>query len=1018
MKRSWIKQAWALAVLGLALSALLFWSLWRRPAGAPPTGADVPPEGAAPARPGARPRAPAARARQPGSVAGRVAEPAGAPVAGAMVCATVESGAMSLVEAREPVCAPAAQDGRYTLSGLLPARWRISASAPGHRPAHYVAPDALRAPFLDLGAGEARTGVDLTLAPGGVEVKGQVEDIGGGAISGALVMISRFGPHDVVVARSDAQGSYAAWVDEGPYMARAEADGYSVGFKDGVAPGPALKLLLTPASVLAGRVLEAGTGAPVEGAKISLESEEAFGMMPGAGAAHALSDAEGRFRVDRLPPGRYRILARAVGRFGQARESVVLGVGQTSSEVVVEVHPARTLTGRVEIAPDGAPCKSGNVGLMDTASGGMVGVPVEADGAVRFDGVLPGKYQVLVRCTNQPAEPSYPPVEVRDVDVEGLVWTVRAGLTIRGRVVDRDGGPVRANVHAHAPEMMGRSGATGASASNEPDGSFVLQGLSPAKYMVAAEPIDHVQPEPVEVELRDEHAPEVTIVADRGGAIEGTVTDADRKPVEGVHIMIASPPRMDVDPPRMGPHPPRMNAAVSREDGSFASKGLPPGEYRVWTNENDMTPPPPPGADPLAGGPQAVSATVKAGESARVALVVERRNGEIQGRVVDEIGEPVTDAFVHAVSESEGAAPPGASAVSRARWGAFSRAPVLTDPEGRFVLGGLREGVYTVRAYRKGGGDGIAEHVKTGDSVTLTLQPAGAISGTLSVPGGKVPDNFTVRVIDSASMFFRSETFVFTEGAFTISGLPEGKYSVSTEAQEGTAAVEVPLGPGEHRRGVVLALAPRAAVRGQVVSLDGGAPVAGMNVRIVNRAGGPPMLPSGGREDNLTDTSGRFEVSGVASGRITVMFMPSDPMNSPHDGAAIPFDVQAGGSTDLGRIALPKRRLKPEDPPGDLGYSIKWGSDIMVDIAEMTFEVSQVRSGGPAAAAGLRGGDVIVSVDGHDVRGKMTYLYHPLTTVPSGTQVTLGLARGANVSITAGNIQPPPGMPGMPAYPH
>ncbi|WP_437677148.1 carboxypeptidase regulatory-like domain-containing protein [Sorangium sp. So ce131] len=1015
MKRPWFKQAWTFVVLGLALSALLVWSMRRRPAGAPAAGSDAAPASAAPAGPGARGRAPASQPRQPGSAAGRVVGLAGAPVAGAVVCATVESHVLSMTGAREPVCAPAAQDGRYTLSGLQPARWSISASAPGHRPAHYVTPDAFRAPFLDLGAGEARTGVDLTLAPGGVEVKGQVEDIGGGAISGALVMISRFGPGDVVVARSDAQGSYAAWVDEGPYMARAEADGYSAGFKDGVAPGPALKLLLTPASVLAGRVLEAGTGAPVEGATISLENDEGWGEMPGAAAAH--SDAEGRFRVDRLPPGRYRILARAPGRFGQARESVVLGVGQTSSEVVVEVHPARTVTGRVEIAPDGAPCKSGNVGLMDTAPRGAMGVPIEADGAVRFDGVLPGTYQVRVACANQVVEPSYPPVVVGDVDVEGLVWTVRAGLTIRGRVVDRDGGPVRANVHAHAPEMMGRSGATGAFASNEPDGSFVLQGLLPAKYMIVAEPIDHVQPEPVEVELRDEHAPEVTIVADRGGAIEGTVTDADRKPVEGVHVMIASPPPMDADPLHMGPAPPRMNAAVSREDGSFVMKGLPPGEYRVWARENDMPPPPPPpGADPLAGGSQVVSATVKAGESARVALVVERRRGEIQGRVVDEVGEPVTDAFVHAVPESGGPAPPGASAVHMARSGAFSQSPVLTDPEGRFVLGGLREGVYTVRAYRKGGGDGIAEHVKTGDTVTLALQPAGAISGTLTVPGGKVPDRFTVRVIDRASMFFRSETFVFTEGAFTIGDLPEGKYTVSTAAQEGTAAAEVPLGPGEHRRGVVLALAPLAAVRGQVVSLDDGAPVVGVNVRIVNRAPGS-MLPPGAMEDNLTDASGRFEVSGVASGRVAVILMPSDPMNSPYDGAAIPFDVQAGGSTDVGRIALPKRRLRPGDPPGDLGYSIKWGSDFMVDIVEMTFEVSEVRSAGPAAAAGLRVGDVIVSVDGHNVRGKMGYLYHALSTVPSGARVTLGLARGANVSITAGNVQPPPGMPGVPAYP-
>jgi C-terminal processing protease CtpA/Prc len=60
-----------------------------------------------------------------------------------------------------------------------------------------------------------------------------------------------------------------------------------------------------------------------------------------------------------------------------------------------------------------------------------------------------------------------------------------------------------------------------------------------------------------------------------------------------------------------------------------------------------------------------------------------------------------------------------------------------------------------------------------------------------------------------------------------------------------------------------------------------------------------------------------------------------------------------------------------------------------------------VDSQSAAAGAGVRAGDVIVKVDGHDVRGTRAYLFSALSAVPPGAKVMLEKASGEQATIVA-----------------
>jgi len=936
------------------------------------------------------------------SITGTVREKGAGPIAGADVCVFVGDPNTPSAMQRDPVCTKTGVDGHYAIADLPPVSVSVHASAPKYIPNQYErAPDRYG---FELHAGQQRTGVDIELAPGGVEIRGVVKDVAGGVIEGALVKNEAWGwgssrSRGSGIAKSDERGEFSLWVAPGDVSISANAEGYAPGSARGPVPGYTFSILMTPESVLAGIVVRASDGAPVPGVRVESGSDwsTSFGFGFGTGRGVAFTDDDGRFRIDRLAPGRYKPSAQSDEGYGRVAQSVHLGLGQSVEDLRVELHPAATIRGRIVIAGSTPrACEDGSVSLSDKPAQRSAWDQASDDGSVEMLAVLPGTYDVEVHCDGMLSAESYPPIVVGSEPVAEQVWEVREGLAITGIVVGPDGVPVpEVSVSAQPKSAAPRGQVSNAWGHRTgADGRFRLAGLVAGVYAVHAN-VDGADlvapPDPTDVELTAGRTPEVRIELATAGSVEGRVVDSDGKPIARANVHLRG------DEHGWG------GQGTSRDDGTFTIRDVRPESYRATASRGWGESMRAPGrSDDDVQGERVV---VNAGEIARVELVVEAQSGTIRGKVVDEAGGPVDDAFVHTTRESDSARKAAGSNRQRARWGGWDRDPVLTDQDGSFELVDVEQGKHTLFATRRGGGEGTVEHVEVGATgVVIRIAPGASISGTVSLAEGGVPTQFKVSARDREQGSNREEEFYQTKGQWTLDDLPPGKYEVAVEAPEGRDTETITLADAEQKTGVALQLEPKVDVEGTLVDLETGEPVANMSVSISPRQGGGFMMFGGnqGAKENVSDAAGKFLVKAAPTGKVRIMMMPrtwgDDTYGWTMQGATIPGDVQR---YTLPPLAVAKSRLKRGKQAGDLGFTTK-ETPPGADFEDTPIEVAFIRPGGPAAQSELAVGDEIVGVDGKEVTGDNAHRYRTLTRVPQGTRIALELQSGKTVEITAG----------------
>ena len=841
------KLALAFAAAAAAVVVVIVAIAYLRGGEAP---APTPPDAAVTAPPTSRARARLAelRRRSAGSIAGTVTA-AGAPIAAASVCAQPRG-------EHEPRCTTSDATGSYALAALAPGSYRVWASAPELSGAPWRGP----APGFDeqvaIADGEHRTGIDLVVRAGAVEVRGRVLDVRGRALGGAVVWVRGADPTPVFTTRSTADGEFRAWAMPGEIDVNAAADGHVLGLALGVAPSADVTIVLAPEAVVSGIVVEAGTRRPIGDAEVSIAD------------ATARSGADGRFRVSKIPPGRHKPKASSIGGYGEAAESVLLGLRETVDDVVIEVHPVAVVAGRIVI-DDGAttePCppEHGRVDLRRYSGSVSYSAHTTTGGDVLFEGVEPGVYKVVAACRGFLPRASYPDLTVERSDVEDVVWSVVRGARLTGRVRHRDGTPVADVQVLHVTPQ----GATGAAVTVADDGTFAFDGLAPGRTEVRVlEGADQLGVATAFVLVALDRVATVELELEpRDGSITGVVVDERGRPSPRTVAVARGPIR---------------RSALTDERGAFAITGLEPGAYDVSTLTTTTW------GRPVEG--EVAGAMLAAGQIARVRLVTASLEGELAGSVRDARGAPLADVYITAIQLDPERRVDLEDAWRRARLALTVAA--VTAADGSFRITGVPRDYFAVRAYREGGGEALAERVATDDRVDLVIRPTGVLAGVVVAADGGAVDDVTVIAHDRRHAHVRRER-LFRTGRFALRELPAGTYDLVVDGDD-QSAVTVTLAEGGRRDDLRLVARPRFTVRGRLVD-PRGAPVSGWHVQ-APRFEVPAVA--------LTGVDGRFLLHGLSAGPITISAI--DAMRD--DATAEPLlelELGATRDVDLGEVTL------------------------------------------------------------------------------------------------------------------
>ena len=378
-----------------------------------------------------------------------------------------------------------------------------------------------------------------------------------------------------------------------------------------------------------GQILR-GDGSPADDVDVTAMQVEQYGNVNPATAilgSEGRTDAQGHYRLERVPPGRYFITAGLTNAPtyypGVKTRQEARSIAVTANQVVpgVDFKLATSVgvrvRGRVSNLPTTFPRDFLDITLQPVNSSYSTSQPIPRDNRFEFSRVVPGQYEVCLRpatgsvhrCGTSGNAPAVH-IEVANKDVDGVV--IAAGMFALGRASVDNGGPlppVEIGLTKGTPETLSAARIQEMRASNQVMGTrFFLPvysaslpvdytiGLNrlPLGYYVKSMTADNVDLLRSPLTVTGTPLPEISVIltktpppnAPPDVTVSGRVTRLENaRRGNTIYLLLDSSPTV-TNPTRM------FGETTANRDGTFEFRNVLPGRYvvrAVTPQSSDLT---------------------------------------------------------------------------------------------------------------------------------------------------------------------------------------------------------------------------------------------------------------------------------------------------------------------------------------------------------------------------------------------------------------------------------------------
>ena len=600
----------------------------------------------------------------PVSFRARVVDDTGAPVTHFAVTAQPELGGLEDIGELGVVAALTSESGRFAMEVPRPGTWSVVVRTDGYAPSAATPIEVPSTEEIELVLARASALTGTVLDPAGLPVAGA--DVRAGRSAGSPM---EGGGSES--AESDAEGRFSIEIEQhgalevlASHEDWADSEARIVSVEPG-RPSEELVLHLRVGARITGEVFDEH-GERAGGRDVTAGSgRDAFG----GGGKRDVSDADGRFVLEHVTPGKVTVSAMPsqqelldtmaeaedetamIGLFGKIVTTTIEVQDGEEVHVVLGARPKAPV--RVHGTVTDARRGLGDAMVLVIAEGGamMQGMKVaQTDENGRYEVVVdrPGDYAFGIGRQGDEPQASFP-VTVPEGEEFELDLALPGGR-IAGRVV----GPEGAAAALVQVRLQREGGALGLEAlvgdgkATDAEGRFSFDHVFPGTYLVragaSAPPARYAAGVVDGIEVRgDRGVEDLVIRLDAPGKLAGLVRDGRGAPVSGASIFV-----------RDGAGRVLTNVSTTRSDGAgrFGLDGVPPGPVTVFARGDSVATARDVGARVASGETTEVTLVVEPGSFLVVSLLDEGEPVRARLRVEDEDGRVVSGLYAASAIEA------------------------------------------------------------------------------------------------------------------------------------------------------------------------------------------------------------------------------------------------------------------------------------------------------------------------------------------------------------------------------